>query len=51
MIIKIVNIEDLAILNNLLLFIHTSPAFINPFLAIPSVVGMATNSGFNLTAL
>ena len=44
------NIEDLAILNNLLIFIHTSPALINPLLAIPSVVGMATNSGFNLTA-
>ena len=44
------NIEDLAILNNLLVFIHTSPALINPLLAIPSVVGMATNSGFNLTA-
>jgi hypothetical protein len=44
------NISDLAILNNLLLFIQTSPALINPFLAIPSVVGMATNSGFNLLA-
>ena len=44
------NIEDLAILNNLLVFIHTSPALINPLLAVPSVVGMATNSGFNLTA-
>lgn len=44
------NIEDLAVLNNLLIFIHTSPALINPLLAIPSVVGMATNSGFNLTA-
>ncbi len=41
-------VEDLAILNNLLLFIHTSPALINPFLAIPSVVGMATNGGFDL---
>jgi hypothetical protein len=44
------NINDLAILNNLLIFIHTSPGLINPLLAIPSVVGMATNSGFNLTA-
>lgn len=43
-------IEDLAILNNLLIFIHTSPALVNPLLAVPSVVGMATNSGFNLTA-
>jgi hypothetical protein len=31
------------------MFIHTSPALINPLLAIPSVVGMATNSGFNLS--
>lgn len=44
------NIKDLAILNNLLIFIQTSPALINPLLAIPSVVGLATNSGFNLTA-
>jgi hypothetical protein len=44
------NIEDLAILNNLLIFIHTSPGLINPLLAIPSVIGMATTSGFNLTA-
>jgi hypothetical protein len=44
------SISDLAILNNLLMFVHTSPALINPLLAIPSVVGMATNSGFNITA-
>ena len=41
-------IVDLAILNNLLIFINTSPALINPFLAIPSVVGMATSGGFTL---
>lgn len=41
-------ILDLALLNNLLILINTSPAIINPFLAIPSVVGMATNEGFNL---
>lgn len=41
-------IIDLAILNNLLIFINTSPGLINPFLAIPSVVGMATSGGFNL---
>ncbi len=41
-------IVDLAILNNLIILINTSPAIINPFLAIPSVVGMATNGGFNL---
>ena len=44
------NVEGLTILNNLLLFIQTSPALINPLLAIPSVVGMVTNSGFNLLA-
>lgn len=49
MILKDVKVEDLAILNNLLLFINTSPALINPLLAIPSVVGMATTGGFNLT--
>lgn len=43
------NVDDLAVLNNLLIFIHTSPALVNPLLAVPSVVGMATNSGFNLT--
>lgn len=41
-------IVDLAILNNLIILINTSPAIINPLLAIPSVVGMATNGGFNL---
>ncbi len=41
-------IVDLAILNNLLIFINTSPGLINPLLAIPSVVGMATSGGFNL---
>ncbi|QKF82245.1 AsmA-like C-terminal domain-containing protein [Halarcobacter ebronensis] len=41
-------IVDLAILNNLIILVNTSPAIINPFLAIPSVVGMATNGGFNL---
>lgn len=45
---KNTRIKDLAILNNLLIFINTSPALINPFLAIPSVVGMATSGGFNL---
>jgi len=42
-------IEELAIINNLLLFIHTSPALINPYLAIPSVLNMATKGGVNLT--
>ena len=42
-------IEELAIVNNLLLFIHTSPALINPYLVIPSVVNMATKGSVNLT--
>lgn len=46
--IKDSKIKDLAILNNLLILINTSPALINPLLAIPSVVGMATNGGFNV---
>ncbi len=46
--IKNSKIKDLAILNNLLIFINTSPGLINPLLAIPSVVGMATNGGFNI---
>ncbi len=41
-------ILDLAILNNLLILINTSPALINPLLVIPSVVGMATSRGFKL---
>ncbi|MGM0518724.1 MAG: AsmA-like C-terminal domain-containing protein [Campylobacterota bacterium] len=41
-------IEDLAIINNLLIFIHTSPGLLNPLLAVPSVVGMASKDGFNL---
>ena len=41
-------IVDLAILNNLLILINTSPAIINPLLAIPSVVGMATQDGLSL---
>jgi len=42
-------IKGLAAINNLLTFVQTSPALINPLLAIPSVVGMTTNSGFNVT--
>lgn len=44
------SVNDLAAINNLLTFVQTSPALINPLLAIPSVVGMATNSGFNVLA-
>ena len=41
-------IEELAVINNLLLFIHTSPALINPYLVIPSVLNMATKGTVNL---
>lgn|GEM_PF-795732 len=41
-------VVDLAILNNLLILINTSPGLINPLLAVPSVVGMVSNGGFNL---
>lgn len=49
MILTNVKIDDLAIINNLLLFIHSSPALVNPLLAVPTVVGLASNKGFNLT--
>ena len=45
---KETKIKDLAILNNLLILINTSPALINPLLAVPSVVGMVTEGGFNI---
>jgi hypothetical protein len=41
-------VKNLAILNNLIILVNTSPALINPFLAIPAVFGMVTNEGFNL---
>lgn len=41
-------INDLALLNNLLMVINTSPAIINPLLAIPSLVDMAVSKGFNI---
>jgi hypothetical protein len=44
------SINNLAAINNLLTFVQTSPGLINPLLAIPSVVGMAGNSGFNVMA-
>jgi len=46
--IKNSKIKDLAVLNNLLILINTSPGLINPLLAIPSIVGMATTGGFNI---
>lgn len=41
-------IKELALLNNLITFINTTPAIINPLLAIPTIFGMASNKGFNL---
>lgn len=40
------NIKGLTILTNLITLINTSPALINPLLAIPSIASMATNKGF-----
>lgn len=40
------NIKGLSILTNLITLINTSPALINPLLAIPSIASMATNKGF-----
>lgn len=45
---KDTKIVDLAILNNLIMLINTSPVLINPFLVIPPVIGMAVNDGFTL---
>lgn len=42
-------IKDLALINNLITFVNTTPALINPLLAIPTLIGMANNKGFNLT--
>lgn len=42
------NIMNLAILNNLITLVNTTPALINPLLAVPAVFGMVTNDGFNL---
>ncbi len=44
------SVNNLAAINNLLTFVQTSPALINPLLAIPSVVGITSNSGFNVMA-
>ncbi len=40
------NIKGLSVLTNLITLINTSPALINPLLAIPSIASMATNKGF-----
>ncbi|WP_428026710.1 AsmA-like C-terminal domain-containing protein [Arcobacter sp.] len=39
---------NLNVLNNIITLVNTTPALINPFLAIPAVFGMVTNGGFNL---
>jgi hypothetical protein len=41
-------ILNLNILNNIITLVNTSPALINPLLALPAVYGMVTNGGFNL---
>ena len=41
-------LKDLKILNNIITLVNTSPAIVNPFLAVPAVFGMVTNDGFNL---
>ena len=41
-------IKDLAFINNLITFVNTSPALLNPLLAIPSLIDMVNNDGFNL---
>lgn len=42
-------INNLALINNIVTFVNTTPALINPLLAIPTLFGMANNNGFNLT--
>ncbi len=41
-------IKNLAVLNNVITLVNTTPALINPFLAIPAVFGAVTSKGFNL---
>lgn len=41
--------KNLTLINNLITFVNTTPAIINPLLAIPTLFGMANNKGFNLT--
>lgn len=47
-IIKNSKVKQLALLNNLITFVNTTPAIINPLLALPTIFGMANNKGFNL---
>ncbi|PPK62949.1 uncharacterized protein DUF3971 [Malaciobacter marinus] len=41
-------IENLSIITNIVTLINTSPALINPLLAIPSIASMASSEGFAL---
>ena len=41
-------LKNLRTLNNIIILVNTSPALVNPFLAIPSIFGMVTSDGFNL---
>jgi len=42
-------LKELTLINNLVTFVNTTPALINPLLAIPTLFGMANNKGFNLS--
>jgi len=41
-------IENLAFVNNLILFLNTSPALVNPFFIIPAVINIAQNKGVSV---
>ncbi|RXJ87036.1 AsmA-like C-terminal domain-containing protein [Arcobacter sp. CECT 8985] len=43
------NVKNLTVLTNLITLINTSPALINPLLAIPSIASMATTKGFTFS--
>lgn len=45
---KDTNIKNMAALNNLILLVNTSPALLNPLLAIPTFLETVTQDGFNL---
>ena len=41
-------LKNLKTLNNIIMLVNTTPALVNPLLAIPSIFGMVTSTGFNL---
>jgi len=41
-------LKNLRVLNNIITIVNTTPALINPLLAIPAIFGMVTEDGFNL---